>query len=228
MRRAATILTLLAFGAAAQVGVSYGLVFARQWEVVENPWPQELLGRWPGPVPRLWNTQPSGIVVHPQRRFSAWSVAWDWQSFQGRGEDWRYELNMWRIGWPVRSLGAYLHVEKHELGVSFGEVRDTHWRPSWHRAWLHGYVQPPTRPGDRPRIWPMYPVMSGFALNTVIYAAAGAGVWWAAAWAKRRRRRRRGMCERCGYELAGLAMCPECGRAIESGGLPATPAAAGP
>jgi hypothetical protein len=212
MRRAVAIVALLVFGAAAQVGVAYGLVFARQWEVVDDPWPRELMmGGWPGPVPRQWNTQPSGIVVHPQRRSSAWGVAWDWQSFQGRGDDWHYELNVWRIGWPVRSLGAYRHVEKHELGVSYGEVWDKRWRPEWNRVWLSGYVQRPAKPGDPPRVWPLYPIVPGFALNTVIYAAALAGVILGAGWAKRRRRRRRGLCEGCGYEVAGLAMCPECG-----------------
>lgn len=211
MRRAVAILALLVFGAAAQVGVAYGLVFARQWEVVDDPWPQELQGRWPGPVPQEWREQPSGIVVHPQRRFSTWSVAWDWQSFQGRGDDWYYELNVWRMGWPLRSLGSYRHAEKHILGVSYGEIRDTAWRPAWNLAWLKGYVQRPVWAGDPPRVWPLYPIASGFALNTVIYAAALAGVWWAAGWAKRWRRRRRGLCERCGYEVAGLAICPECG-----------------
>lgn len=218
MRRVVAIVALLAFGAAAQVGVAYGLVFARQWEVVDDPWPQELLmGGWPGPVPREWREQPSGIEVHPQRRFSTCSIAWDWQSFQGRGDDWHYELNVWRIGWPVRSLGAYRHVEKHELGVSYGEVWDKKWRPEWNRVWLSGYVQRPAKPGDPPRVWPMYPIVSGFALNTVMYAAALAGVIWAAGCVRRWRRRRRGLCERCGYELAGLAMCPECGREAESG-----------
>ena len=121
MRRAVAIVALLIAAAAAQVGIAYGLVFARQWEVVDDPWPQELLGRWPGPVPRDWKKQPSGIIVHPQRRFSTWSVAWDWQSFQGSGDDWRYELNAWRIGWPFRALGAYRHAEKHLLGVSYDE-----------------------------------------------------------------------------------------------------------
>lgn len=211
MRRVLAIVALLAFGAAAQVGIAYGLVFARQWEVVDDPWPQELLGRWPGPVPRDWKKQPSGIIVHPQRRFSTWSVAWDWQSFQGSGDDWRYELNAWRIGWPFRALGAYRHAEKHLLGVSYDEIRDKNWRPAWNQMWLMGYVQRAAKPGDPPRVWPLYPIVPGFVLNTVIHAAVGAGVWWGAGWMRRARRRRRGLCEGCGYELAGLAMCPECG-----------------
>ncbi len=58
------------------------------------------------------------------------------------------------------------------------------------------------------------PLWTGFALNTAGYAAA----LWLMAFAPfavrrffRRRRRKRGRCERCGYPVAGLARCPECG-----------------
>lgn len=216
MRRAAAIVAMLVFGAAAQVGVAYGLVFARQWEVVDDPWPQELMmGGWPGPVPPGWRQSPEGIVVHPQRMFSNRSVAWEWESLRGQDELMKLEMNAWRIGWPLRSLGAYRHV--HVYPNARQSTKLVKWRAPWVQAWMNGHIQPPAKPGDPPRVWPMYPIVTGFALNTVIYAAALAGVIWGAGWTKRWRRRRRGMCERCGYEVAGLAMCPECGRGAESG-----------
>lgn len=210
MRRVVAILALLAFGAAAQVGVAYGLVFVRQWEIFDDPWPQELLmDGWPGPVPREWVKSAEGIVVHPQRMFSNRSVAWEWESLRGRDDLMKLEMNVWRIGWPVRSLAAYRHVRVYPNVRQSTEV--VKWRALWLQAWMNGYVQPPAKPGDPPRVWAMYPIWSGFALNTLIFAAVPAGMWWVGMRAKRTWRRRRGLCIHCGYELAGLAMCPECG-----------------
>lgn len=89
------------------------------------------------------------------------------------------------------------------------------WSPRVNGAW--------TKPGARtPQLWrPQFVWDSG---NLVIRvplwgflllggAMAGAGVW------VRRRARADGRCERCGYDLAGLAIasCPECGAAGSSG-----------
>jgi len=209
MRRVAVILALLAFGAAAQIGVAYALAL-RAWEVADDPWPRELMmGGWPGPVPDEWKKEPGGIIIHPQRVTSMSSVAWDWQALSGRGNATMYQFNAWRMGWPFRSLGAYRHGQRPDLGRIFREPPA--WTPRWQAEWIKGYVQPPAKAGDPPRVWPMYPIWSGFALNTLIFAAVPAGVWWVAGWARRSRRRQRGMCVACGYELAGLAMCPECG-----------------
>jgi len=53
------------------------------------------------------------------------------------------------------------------------------------------------------------------------WGVAGAGVPVAVAWgvrwlpARRRgMRRARGMCWRCGYEVGGLGVCPECGASV--------------
>jgi hypothetical protein len=69
---------------------------------------------------------------------------------------------------------------------------------------------------------PLRVIPSGFALNSMLFAAA----WWiaflATRWAWRnesegiqrrlaRRRARRGGCAACGHSLAGLSCCPECG-----------------
>lgn len=58
---------------------------------------------------------------------------------------------------------------------------------------------------------PLRPIWPGFAVNAVFYA----GVCWLLLAApgdiRRWRRRRRGACAACGYDLAGLEACPECG-----------------
>ncbi|MEZ6241931.1 MAG: hypothetical protein R3B57_02710 [Phycisphaerales bacterium] len=58
---------------------------------------------------------------------------------------------------------------------------------------------------------PLRPIWPGFAIDAVFYA----GVCWVMLAAPgvvvRWRRRRRGRCPACGYDLAGLDACPECG-----------------
>ena len=70
-------------------------------------------------------------------------------------------------------------------------------------------------------ILPLRPSCRGFAINTIIYAAALWLVFVAAPMGARRTvRRRRGACIHCGYDLRGhpapamSARCPECGAAM--------------
>ena len=214
MRRAVSILALVVFGMAVQTVVAYALAF-RAWEVHDDPWPNELMmGGWPGPVPEEWVGSDGGIVVHPQRRFSNASVAWDWQNFQGSDDREYHELNVWRMGWPLRSMAAYRHGSMPVQGRVFREPKG--WRAAWVLAWMKGYVQPPAKPGDPPRVWPLYPIWSGLAVNTLLYATAAWVALWAWAQVRQWRRKSRGLCVRCRYEVAGLGRCPECG-AIAAG-----------
>ena len=66
-----------------------------------------------------------------------------------------------------------------------------------------------------PHLLPTNPVWPGFAVNTAFYAALAFLLWSAPGFARRSSRRRRGRCVRCAYELAGVAVCPECGRSEE-------------
>lgn len=62
----------------------------------------------------------------------------------------------------------------------------------------------------------MQPLPIGFALNTLVYAAALWGVRFGPGHIRRFRRRRRGLCVNCGYDIAGMQRCPECGE-LDSG-----------
>ena len=71
-------------------------------------------------------------------------------------------------------------------------------------------------PGDDPwgkgdRFLPTLPIWRGLILNTVLYA----GAWWllfaVPRHLRRVGRRRRGVCPTCGYAIADLPRCPECG-----------------
>jgi hypothetical protein len=60
----------------------------------------------------------------------------------------------------------------------------------------------------------LFPLWRGFLIDTVFWGTTAFIVWSVPGLARRgvrRRRGRRGRCVGCGYELKGLAVCPECG-----------------
>ena len=67
--------------------------------------------------------------------------------------------------------------------------------------------------GELPLVVPLRPIWSGFAANTIFYAA----ILWLLCSSpfvvQRLIRRRRGHCIKCGYDLRGTEheVCPECG-----------------
>lgn len=109
-------------------------------------------------------------------------------------------------GWPRPCLMSRLE------NPDYGE-RHSYW------SWTPPIEWRPTRPrpfGRRPQIaapfaLPVYPIWTGVVADTAVYGL----LWWTllfAPWAARRRwRRRRGRCMKCGYDLAGVDRCPECG-----------------
>jgi hypothetical protein len=61
---------------------------------------------------------------------------------------------------------------------------------------------------------PCIPLWPGFLVDTAFWGGAAFLVWsgrGGAGFVRRGVRRRRGRCVGCGYELKGLAVCPECG-----------------
>src|SRR5262249_19045849 len=73
-------------------------------------------------------------------------------------------------------------------------------------------------PPEHPRALPIWPVPSGFAINTVFYAVVLWGLWLVPGFVRRRIRVRRGRCAKCGYDLRAstTGVCPECGKAAKS------------
>ena len=63
------------------------------------------------------------------------------------------------------------------------------------------------------RVLPLRPLWSGFAINTVFYAALLWMLWLSPFVVRRAIHRKRGHCLKCGYDLRGdfSAGCPECG-----------------
>lgn len=78
-------------------------------------------------------------------------------------------------------------------------------------------VLPTSVSGPRTWTFPIMPLWTGFAINTLLYASIGwsivraflSSLWFTI----RRRRRRRGLCVACAYPVRGLSVCPECGTA---------------
>jgi len=64
-----------------------------------------------------------------------------------------------------------------------------------------------------PRPIPLRPILPGFIINTLFYAAIWFAILFAPGMIRRALRRRRGRCVKCGYDLRGEINngCPECG-----------------
>lgn len=135
-----------------------------------------------------------------------------WIGVEKRGFEFGYAVNYlsirvvsdeWHCGWP---FNAAKWVE-----IGDGAVRD-----------LTGRDPPTAKPGlTAPRflrseqMWnrhlPVAPIWSGLVTNTFLYATLIWALMVGLKASTRAYRTHRGRCSECGYELAGLAKCPECG-----------------
>lgn len=97
-------------------------------------------------------------------------------------------------GWPLRSLGGTDSINKSLQSCAPLPLVDV---PPWIK-----------RGGFKV---PVQPLWSGLLVNTVVFALPVLSVVWGAAWWRRRGRVKRGECLKCGYAMAQLERCPECG-----------------
>ena len=58
---------------------------------------------------------------------------------------------------------------------------------------------------------PLRPIPLGLAVDAATFGALAFALVTSVTWVMRRARARAGTCEACGYQLRGLARCPECG-----------------
>lgn len=172
--------------------------------------------RWPVEVPDDW-----GRPITADRRVVGPALT----SHQVMGAD-QDRVFVRSSGWPWRALSCAVLVERQASAPVItrrpdGNI-DIRYRPiviTWMPAegWQaglpvpeslvvqHASVQMPER-----RL-PIVPVLPGFALNVIAYATIAWLVLFAPRLYVRHVRRCEGQCAACGYDLAGLSSCPECG-----------------
>ncbi|MHC4217971.1 MAG: hypothetical protein ACYSU7_05890 [Planctomycetota bacterium] len=69
-------------------------------------------------------------------------------------------------------------------------------------------------PMGLPRVLPLRPILSGFAINTLVYAVALWSIILGPTTLRRTIRRRRHRCPACGYPIGESDLCSECGGAL--------------
>jgi hypothetical protein len=117
-------------------------------------------------------------------------------------------------GWPFIAMESENRVEVPGAGG-----RSDYWGYGQrYPLWIPGRVM-----DWEQSMLPLRPVLPGFFLGTLVWAATSFGLAWGCVSLRREARRRRGRCESCGYDLSGTpaGVCPECGQRVRPrGALP--------
>jgi len=166
----------------------------------------------PGMVRRTWFIQPMSAPPLPSSVFIAYFGSSRWGRGPGEidrgwgevpclpalsGRSWGVEDAR---GWPMPSLWCDIGP-----GPVTGQLLARGGIP----------VSPPNVAVADYRALPCRPHWLGLGIDSALYALPWAAALAVLRWHPLRtwRRRRRGHCPACGYDLAGLPACPECGRA---------------
>ena len=128
-----------------------------------------------------------------------------------------------RLGWPLRALESRQATELLQAGAPFTMTP----RPVPRHVWVDSLEAGVNMAGNGPQGYinlPIMPRWPHFALSVGLYALLPWGLFKIPSYLRRAWRRHGARCERCGYELGGLASCPECGavRASRSRAAPPT------
>ena len=106
------------------------------------------------------------------------------------------------VGWPMFSLGYWRAVSGNWAGyetlAAHGAIVISH---------DNGVIK-------YDRLLPFSPVLPGFAMNTIFYAAMLWVVFFVPGMVRRRIRRRRGRCPACAFPIGTSPVCTECGKAL--------------
>jgi len=131
------------------------------------------------------------------------------------GRDAPFMVTVIDSGWPARSMRAVEPIQMTAIPTTVAATIDSI-RESLndYSVWLVGIESPfPAGNNDLPMRIPLRPLLRGTLLNTMVY---GLLVWLLVSIPLAIlcvHRRRRGRCVKCGYQLADLPTCPECGSA---------------
>lgn len=111
-----------------------------------------------------------------------------------------------RVGWPIRFASCFTHGPSPSTIV---DNFDNNWTPTPYTVTRGLATIGPFNIATRP-VFPGFLVLAGLFEMTLLIGRAGLRFLRAL---RQRIRTRRGLCGRCGYDLAGLSggVCPECG-----------------
>src|SRR5262245_55524052 len=168
---------------------------------------------WQAPVPADWPP----MATHWRETSFGITDCSALGSAPSRADTWTRGTAQWvlRAGWPYRALFVERHRTEVWTGLYFPLSFD---RPS---DWCDRILIPDGVPWcdiQGIRYLPTRPIWSGFAINTMFYAAI---VWmlFAAPFALRRWRRiRGGLCPACAYPVGASEACTECGYTLKASG----------
>lgn len=215
-KRWAKVVVSLLLGVVINVGVAWGVMLRFG---VPTSQPQRMHGEgkdiaWLKPVPVDWPA-----AANSWSRVEWWNCTIDDQMVvpvrtPGDRVERHVFGSLWvRIvswGWPRASLGV-VWMRKEPITM------DAEGMPRRERGVRGGLPMPAQfQRGPWANRLPIMPMWPGFAVNTFLYAVISGAVLFGPGATKRALRRRRGLCLKCGYDVAGLQACPECG--TRSGG----------
>ena len=200
MRRRLIIACIcLVLGAVVNVLAAWGIAVSLrdpQWRGWRSD-PEEIV--WPTPPPGPW-PEPAQRGLH-----TAFGFRYDQSAVRisNNGHFTEHIMGLRSYGWPALSLRTY------DVGVN----RDYRFSRSWSGQYYEG-MTPPEFLKKNPIIYnrlALKPLWPGSAINTAFHGALVWLVGFGPFALRRVLRVRRGRCLRCGYDLAGLDRCPECG-----------------
>jgi hypothetical protein len=203
-RRIVLILIFLLAGAVVNVAVAWGcVVFYTDNSTMILPEGEFDSDDWPSPPPTGFSFNPTTIEVETATGVDYLVLGTSWNA----GTLVRPAFAIFlQVGWPCRTARG-------EVWVRRDQDESGNYLPT--RRFLRGVLD--ARIKDILPPLPYIPLWTGFAFNTVFYAA----ILWLlipGPFALRRLvRRRRGLCPACGYDLkhAEHESCPECGGGLK-------------
>jgi hypothetical protein len=218
------MLLALGGGFLLSVGVSWYAAVWQQYVIFPHDGPPQGSLDWLFDVPEDWpklTDGPPGCIGRS---------AWTEQVVQGGISDdssTEYMIVQVSYGWPIKSLC-------HRTAYTYPKMPDS--PPGMHfdyhipftavdlGTFAHGIEIPDLTPTGHNTRLPLIPRPLGFGINFLLYSVACFVVLFAFSLALGRlrdwHRSTRGLCRSCGYELANLKTCPECGTAAKPRTMP--------
>lgn len=198
-------------GLACSYLVSVGFAVFGRYSVDDDNWVVLQCDDWPIKVPSTW-TLPSHLTRAQYTGLTSYTYvgAQTVLDEDGNAPSWQLPTAILIVesGWPFRSSWWLVHTH----GGSNGAFD---WGPVQSPLQIGGAIA--VRDGNpqdwaaNPRAIPLWPRWDGLALNTLLYGGVALVLHSTARAVRRRRRKTGGGCVRCGYPIAGLGRCPECG-----------------